>query len=78
MTNETLEFLEQVKDDKMFRMSARYCFSGQELRHKMESYVKTSLPLNHAMASLMQKACLDKLEMIDFDYIFENLHKSED
>lgn len=78
INNATLGFFEQVKNDRLFKMTARYCFSGQELRNKMESYVKDSLPLNHAIASLMQKACLDKLEMIDFDYIFENLHKSED
>jgi len=76
--NETDSFLIKVRNDNVFKLSVKNCFSGQEIKEKMQSFVKASLPLTHAMASLMQKACLDKLEMIDFDYIFENLHKSED
>lgn len=73
--NETLEFLKQVKNDNIFRLSISKCFSGDEIKDKMESFVKKTFPSNHAMAQIMQDACLAKLATIDFDYIFDNLHK---
>ncbi len=76
--NETDSFLIEVKNDRIFQMSVRNCFSGQEIKEKMESFVKQALPSNHAMAQIMQDACLAKLAIIDFDYVFDNLRKSED
>lgn len=71
--NETESFLISIKNDHIFRMSVRNCFNGQEMKEKMESFVKKTFPSNHAMAQIMQDACLAKLATIDFDYIFDNL-----